>query len=127
MTPDGRANLAPVVEELSRFSAVTVERDMSIISVVGEELRERVGFAAEVFGILAKAGIKLEMVSYGATRINLSFLVRQSRAREAVALLHSHLFAPGGGGRCPARGPGARSGDHAPRRRSLRPGIRHEG
>jgi aspartate kinase len=92
LTTDGRANLDPVVDELSKFSNVTVEREMSIISIVGEELRERVGFAAGVFALLAKAGINLEMVSYGATRINLSFLVRTSRAREAVALLHGHLF-----------------------------------
>jgi aspartate kinase len=93
MTTDGRANLEPVVEELSRFSSATVEKDVSIISIVGEELRERIGLAAEVFGVLAGAGINLEMISYGATRINLSFLVRQSRAREAVTLLHRHLFA----------------------------------
>ncbi len=92
MTTDGRVNLDPAVEELSRFAHVTVERDVSIISIVGEELRERVGLAAQVFGALARAGINLEMVSYGATRINLSFLVRQGRAREAVAILHEQLF-----------------------------------
>jgi aspartate kinase len=99
MTTDGRANLKPVVEDLSRFSNVTVERDMSIISIVGEELRERVGLAAQVFGAIARAGINLEMVSYGATRINLSFLVRQDRAREVVAILHEQLFGPPAGGR----------------------------
>jgi len=82
-----------VVEDLSRFSSVTVEREMSIISIVGEELRERIGLAAEVFEVLARAKINLEMISYGATRINLSFLVRQPRSREVVGLLHRHLFA----------------------------------
>jgi len=93
MTTDGRADLDPVVEDLSRFSSVTVEREMSIVSIVGEELRERIGLAAEVFDVLARAKINLEMISYGATRINLSFLVSQARSREVVGLLHRHLFA----------------------------------
>jgi aspartate kinase len=95
LTADGRVDLEPVVGDLSEFSNVTVERDMSIISIVGEELRERIGFAAVVFGMLSRAGINLEMVSYGATRINLSFLVRTARVREAVALLHRELFGKG--------------------------------
>ncbi len=93
MTTDGRARLDAVVDELSKFSTVGVEKEMAIISLVGEELKDRVGFGAEVFGVMARAGINLEMISYGATCINLSFLVRQPRAREAVSLLHRNFFA----------------------------------
>ena len=32
------------------------------------------------------------MISYGATRINLSFLVKMDRAGELVALLHQLIF-----------------------------------
>ena len=95
MTTDARVNLDPVVAELSRFANVTVDRGVSIISIVGEEIRDRIGFAAEVFQVIARAGINLEMISFGANRINLSFLVRQERAKEVVVLLHQHLFGSG--------------------------------
>ena len=42
--------------------------------------------------MVARAGVNVEMISYGATRINLSFLVRQGKVREVVSLLHRNLF-----------------------------------
>lgn len=92
LTTDRGPDLEPLVDELSRFSEVTVEHEMAQISVVGEEIRERVGFAAEVFDVLRRLEINVEMISFGATRINLSFVVSSDRVRDAVQGLHDHLF-----------------------------------
>jgi aspartokinase len=59
---------------------------------VGEELRERSGFAALVFGVLADLDVSVEMISYGATRNNLAFVIGQDRVREVVTALHDKLF-----------------------------------
>ena len=92
VTTDGQVNLDAVVEELSEFCGVTVEREMSIISIVGEELKDHPGLAARVFDVVGKTGTNVGMISYGATRINLSFLVKMDRAGELVALLHQMIF-----------------------------------
>lgn len=92
MTTSPDAELEPVVADLSQFSEVTVQRDMSLVSIVGEELRERSDIAALVFGVLAKLGMKIEMISYGATRNNLSFVVPQAHVRDVVKALHRKLF-----------------------------------
>jgi aspartokinase len=65
---------------------------MSLISVVGEELRERTDFASMVFAVTAKLNLNLEMISYGATRNNLSFVVAEERVRDVVTALHERLF-----------------------------------
>ncbi len=93
LTTDQRVNLDPVVQDLSQFSEVAVDTDRSIISVVGEGIRDEVGFAARVFDIVRGEGISIDMISFGATRLNLSFLIESSRARDVVRALHRELFA----------------------------------
>ena len=93
MTTDPAARLEPAVAELGGFCEVTVQKDMSLVSVVGEELRERHDIAALVFSVLARLEVNVEMISYGATRNNLAFVVSQDRVREVISSLHEALFA----------------------------------
>jgi aspartate kinase len=92
LTTDAGARLEPAVAELSKFAEVGVVRDMALVSVVGEELKDRVDFGALVFGALSELKVRVEMISYGATRNNLSFVVHASRVREVVSSLHERLF-----------------------------------
>jgi aspartate kinase len=86
------ARLEPAVQELARFSEVAVVRDVSLVSVVGEGLREKIDACATVLATLAELAVQVEMISYGATRNNLSVIVPGSRVREVVTALHARLF-----------------------------------
>jgi len=86
------AKLEPAVAEISRFAEVAVVRDLSLVSVVGEGLRDRVDPCATVLATLAELGVRVEMISYGATRNNLSLVVPGPRVREVVSALHGRLF-----------------------------------
>ena len=92
LTTEPNARLEPVVAELARFSAVTVLRDMALVSVVGEELSDSQRVQATVLATLAELGVKVEMLSYGATRNNLSVVLPEKRMKETVAALHARLF-----------------------------------
>lgn len=92
LTTDSGVDLAPVVEELAQFAEVNVVRDVALVSVVGEELQSSTDFAARVFGTLAEMEVRLEMISYGATRNNLSFVVPRARLSDVVHGLHQRLF-----------------------------------
>jgi aspartate kinase len=92
MTTDSSARLEPVVKELTEFAEVSVKRAMSLISVVGEEISVRSDFAALVFAVVAKLGVTLEMISFGATRNNLAFVVAQESVQKVVVALHRELF-----------------------------------
>ena len=89
---DATGRLERVVAELSAFSAVTVLRDMALVSVVGEELSDSQRVQGTVLGTLAELGVKVEMLSYGATRNNLSVVLPEARLKETVAALHARLF-----------------------------------
>jgi|LakMenEpi03Aug12_release.lakeMendotaPanAssembly.Ray.scaffolds.fasta_scaffold01132_7 aspartate kinase len=92
LTTDASAKLEPVVEELSRFSEARVLRELAMISIVGEELQRSLRVPARVFASLEALGVRVEMISYGATRNNLCFLVPRERLREVVLALHRELF-----------------------------------
>ena len=68
-------------------------RELSLVSVVGEALREDVGLCARALATLAEIGARPEIISYGATRNNVSFVVPQARVREILTALHERLFA----------------------------------
>ena len=86
------AKLEPAVAELSRFAEVSVVRDLALVSVVGEGLKDRVDACATVLATLAELGVRVEMISYGATRNNLSVVIPGPRVREVVSALHGRLF-----------------------------------
>lgn len=92
MTVDPSARIEAVKAELREFAEVEIKTDLSLISVVGEELQERTDAPSLVFAALAQIGINVELISYGATRNNLSFVVRQDRVRDVVTALHARLF-----------------------------------
>ena len=60
-------------------------------AVVGEGAPSHVGLAGHVFTLLGGVGIAVEMISQGASRVNLSFVVRIEDADRAVRLLHRGL------------------------------------
>ena len=92
VTIDSDGNLDKVVNELSQFSDVTVEREMAQVSVVGEGIRDRVGIAAEVFEALKKSRAPVRLISHGGTKINISFLIEEALVRRAVRSLHRTFF-----------------------------------
>jgi aspartate kinase len=92
LTVDEAARLEGVVAELAAFSEVAVVRDLALVSVVGEELRDGLGLQARVLATLAEIGVRAEMASYGATRNNLSMVLPRARLHDTVEALHARLF-----------------------------------
>jgi aspartate kinase len=58
--------------------------------MVGENIRGQSGIAARVFQ--AVRDVNLRMISQGASEINMSFMVEEDDADEAVRSLHAEFF-----------------------------------
>ena len=91
-TTQGGGQLDSAIAGLKEFCRVDVYHDREQISVVGEDIRDRIGFASEVFDVLGELKVNVELISFGATRINLSFLVGEGQAADVVRGLHKRLF-----------------------------------
>lgn len=87
---DDDSTLPAVVEELEQLGTARVEKGRAIICVVGEGLRGTPGIAAQVFSTISD--INVTLISQGASSINFTFAIEESRAQEAVRRLHDAFF-----------------------------------
>src|SRR5882672_7036069 len=95
---DDASALPELIPELEKLGAVEVEERRTIISIIGEGLRNTPGIAARVFSEISD--INVSMISVGASSVNLTFMVEESRATETIKRLHYVCFeAPASGSR----------------------------
>ncbi len=92
VTLDTSRNLDLAVEELRKFAEVSVERDKAIVCVVGEGLRSIPGIAGDIFQALKEAQVNVLMISQGASKINVAFVVEDADCARAVQALHRKFF-----------------------------------
>jgi aspartate kinase len=92
MTCRAVPNLEEAAGELEQFGRVHIDRDKTIVCVVGKNVKHQKGLGAKVFGALSSADVNVEMISQGANKINLSFLIDDREIGRAIPALHRALF-----------------------------------
>jgi aspartate kinase len=75
---------------LEELGEVTIFTNRAIVAVVGVGLRGTRGLASRIFQALR--GINVEMISQGASEINVTLVVEQADGPRAVQLLHHEFF-----------------------------------
>jgi aspartate kinase len=90
LTIDDTRNLEDILKELDKFGTVELDKDQTIICVVGDFGADKHGYAARVFEALKH--IPIRMISYGGSNYNVSLLVKTADKTEALRSLHNRLF-----------------------------------
>lgn len=90
VTVESRHNINDIVNELKKFSTVTVDDDMVIICVVGDLEWHNSGLEAKA--IDAMRDIPVRMISYGGSDYNISFLISKEDKIRALNALSDNLF-----------------------------------
>jgi aspartate kinase len=90
LTVDSNEKLPEIAAELSQYADVKYEGRKALVCMVGEDIRGQHGIAAQVFN--AVRHINVRMISQGASEINMSFMIEEDDAEEAVRSLHAAFF-----------------------------------
>ncbi|MEO8586746.1 MAG: lysine-sensitive aspartokinase 3 [Acidobacteriota bacterium] len=90
ITVDEKAALDGIVRDLSEFAEVSLLEHLAVVSVVGRNLRSTAGIAVRVFAALGDVNVVL--ISQGASDTNLTFVVAEADAPEALRRLHKEFF-----------------------------------
>ena len=90
LTVDSNDNLPALAADLSKLADVKYEGKKALVCLVGEDIRGQNGMAAQVFA--AVRHINVRMISQGASEINMSFMIDEEDADEAVRSLHAAFF-----------------------------------
>ncbi len=92
-TVDKDDGLDAAIRELRSFGEVTVAHGQTLVCIIAAGLLEDPRPCAQVFGVLADEGIPAQLLTMGASAINLSLLVPDAKGEQAVRALHRALFA----------------------------------
>jgi aspartate kinase len=90
LTVDSNDNLPALAADLGKLADVKYEGKKALICLVGEDIRGKNGMAAQVFNAIRH--INVRMISQGASEINMSFMIDEDDADEAVRSLHAAFF-----------------------------------
>jgi aspartate kinase len=90
LTVDSNSSLPEIAADLSKLADVKYEGRKALVCLVGEDIRGKNGMAAQVFN--AVRHINVRMISQGASEINMSFMIEEDDADEAVRSLHAAFF-----------------------------------
>lgn len=93
-----RRSVDRLVRELQKLGSVSVHRDMAILSLVGKSMHKMVGIAGRMFSTLAEGGVNIEMISQGASEINISCVIDGRDATKALNLVHRDCLQVGADG-----------------------------
>jgi aspartate kinase len=90
LTVDSNEKLPVIAADLGKLADVKYEGKKALVCLVGEDIRGQNGMAAQVF--TAVRHINVRMISQGASEINMSFMIEEDDADEAVRSLHAAFF-----------------------------------
>jgi len=89
VTIDNTERLENILSELLKMGEVDYSTDQSIICVVGDSLTEKQGYVASIFSKID--GIPIGMISYGAAKNSITFLVDTNNKIEVLQSLQTLL------------------------------------
>jgi bifunctional aspartokinase / homoserine dehydrogenase 1 len=78
--------------ETSKVEPLIVENDLSIVAVVGDNMKSHTGIAGRMFNTLGKNGINIRAIAQGSSERNISSVILLKDVAKAVNVLHEEFF-----------------------------------
>lgn len=75
-----------------KIGDVLVEENLSIIAVVGENMRHTPGISGKVFQSLGKNRINITAIAQGSSELNISLVINKSDLSKALNIIHTNLL-----------------------------------
>ncbi len=91
-TTASEKNVERAVAELTPEFEMSVERGQAVICAVGDGIQSVPGVAADVFSAVRSADVNVRMISQGASKNNVAFVVEDADVERAVRALHERCF-----------------------------------
>lgn len=77
---------------IGHINGVTVEEELSIVAIVGENMKESAGIAGKLFHTLGKNGVNIRAIAQGASELNISWVVKSGDLRKTLNVVHEGFF-----------------------------------
>jgi aspartokinase/homoserine dehydrogenase 1 len=71
---------------------VIIEKNLSIIAIVGEKMKNTPGISATLFKALGRNGINVIATAQGSSELNISVVIRNESLKKALNVIHDGFF-----------------------------------
>ena len=91
VTLDTSYDLKGLKNELSQIASVEIKTGKAIVTIIGDVSRSS-EILARSFKVCEQQGVQVQMISQGASKVNISFIVDDKEATKVIRSLHEDFF-----------------------------------
>jgi len=77
---------------IDRINKIEIETRLSIVAIVGENMKHTTGIAGKLFQTIGRNGINIVAIAQGASELNISWVVSNSDLRKTLNVVHESFF-----------------------------------
>jgi aspartokinase/homoserine dehydrogenase 1 len=75
-----------------QLDPLKIETGLSILALVGEQMKSHPGISGKMFGVIGRNGINVRAIAQGSSEKNISAVISVSDVRKAINVLHEEFF-----------------------------------
>ena len=78
--------------KLNKIDEVHVDEKLSIVALVGDNMKESIGLSGKAFHALGTNGVNVRAIAQGSTERNISIVIKKDDIKKALNVLHESFF-----------------------------------
>ena len=78
--------------ETGKVEPLAVEKELSIIALVGDNMKSHPGTSGKMFGALGRNGVNVRAIAQGSSERNISAVIATADVKKAINILHEEFF-----------------------------------
>jgi aspartokinase/homoserine dehydrogenase 1 len=75
-----------------KIKPILIEKDLAIIAVVGESMKNHQGLSGQMFSALGRNNVNVRAIAQGSSEKNISAVINKKDAKKALNTLHEQFF-----------------------------------
>jgi aspartokinase/homoserine dehydrogenase 1 len=78
--------------ETGKVEPLVIEGNLSIIALVGDNMKNHPGISGKMFGALGRNGVNVRAIAQGSSERNISAVISRKDVKKAINVLHEEFF-----------------------------------
>ena len=78
--------------DIEKVDPLVVEKDLAIIALVGDNMKNHPGISGKMFGVLGRNGVNVRAIAQGSSERNISAVIATRDVKKAINVLHEEFF-----------------------------------
>jgi aspartokinase/homoserine dehydrogenase 1 len=78
--------------DIKKVDPLVVEKDLAIVALVGDNMKNHPGISGKMFGVLGRNGVNVRAIAQGSSEKNISAVIATRDVKKSINVLHEEFF-----------------------------------